>query len=764
MHSRHIIIPFGSSELYVVPAMHFNHVFAMEVYNICSDPETRPDAIAVELGPKAAVSVWNWLNELGYENFPVMLGLLKRNRMIRASYRQKALQLQKETGRDLSELSPDLLHRELGYSAYSILCLSPTDSIIEAIRCGVELNIPVWGVDLDDMADGIYKPVCVQSKDAEINMDVFVENNAVYAERQRDDEIDQRREIVMAARIKTLIAQHKRILFTCGMAHWLKIRDLLYDTSIKPALPMNCLNVANEEFQRVVVHPIIAAQCMDLFPALAIEYQRQRTLRNGLWRSVNKRICLDSGAIFYDQVKEAYKKFFSVGLNNPQYRGTGIDIEKIPLFEGYLNNLSILNNRPIPDMFMTIKTAQELINKEFAQAFTDIFMKYPWVSHDSFPDLQVLRPSMNNRGEGISATLTIDGYKENEYFFLRSSPSGGLQSVEEILFEWEKRNKPEWVELLDSSLHTWLPWDRLISIMSLKAIKKSARRNIIKKSVLFEGNLLNGIDVKSTIRAFSRDEEHYYVHDYTKGNADHINFIDMFPVVWLLQPDKIKGNDWIILQVPLSYLENHVRDKILIWNIIKERGAHMIAIISYGNHTYINNSASEDKSIKCDREAGMIVFQPICWTNKQFAYWAELTNYQRCPFYNERLHAFNALKNLYKENYQIRIEEYDWTTAMILMALPFAKEVLPVVAPDEYEIDQVVYRRAREFGVQVSLVSLSHFSRSEIERVSMCHLVPVIRLEPQCVYSKEIEEIIGEKQIDNLHLVPKELLDFGNID
>src|SRR5207245_8217454 len=87
------------------------------------------------------------------EPLPCMLSLTKTNRCIRGSLRQRAAQIQRATRKDLHQLPPELLKEWLGYSAVTVLYLSPTDSIIEALRCGLELGVPVYGVDLEESAE-----------------------------------------------------------------------------------------------------------------------------------------------------------------------------------------------------------------------------------------------------------------------------------------------------------------------------------------------------------------------------------------------------------------------------------------------------------------------------------------------------------------------------------------------------------------------------------------------------------------------------------
>jgi hypothetical protein len=75
----------GSSILRVVPAVHYRLPFARAMNAICADPTTRPEAIAVELGPEAAACVADWIRELGADKgkLPAMLGLSMKNNAIR---------------------------------------------------------------------------------------------------------------------------------------------------------------------------------------------------------------------------------------------------------------------------------------------------------------------------------------------------------------------------------------------------------------------------------------------------------------------------------------------------------------------------------------------------------------------------------------------------------------------------------------------------------------------------------------------------------
>ena len=75
--------------------------------------------------------------------------------------------------------------------------------------------------------------------------------------------------------------------------------------------------------------------------------------------------------------------------------------------------------------------------------------------------------------------------------------------------------------------------------MSLRAIDLATQKLPRPKIEVFGGSLLEGIEVKATLRAFSRGREEIYVKETgpSQWDAEEHQF-DGFPVVWLLNPQK----------------------------------------------------------------------------------------------------------------------------------------------------------------------------------------------------------------------------------
>jgi hypothetical protein len=767
-----IEINYKNSHLYAIPSVHFHHVFADRVNKLCSHQKKRPDAIAIELGPQAAMAVRNWLKELGVmpgnrKELPVMLGLTQKNRMIRASLKEKALRLQQDTGKDLSELSSDLLYEELGFASNSLICIAPTDSIIEAIRCSLELDVPLYGVDLEETANCDYEKTAIEDPiGASRNLMDFIDRNASYAARRRDTEVDTRREIAMVARLKAILDKHKRVVFACGMAHWPSIRDMFGDLSIRPSSEsIEPPEHTNGMFRRVVLHPVKAMQYMDLFPTVVKEYEKHRKPPCHFDNRRINRTHLDPKKIFAGLLKETYADYFANHDSRGSYRQN--DLESVGAFEGYLKNLCLMNLREVPDFFTTLSAAQEMMSRDFVKTLTRKCMDFPWTSPDEHPGCPLLAPDPDNDGTAEYAMLEDENMTEDErHFYIRTIPGqDGEKTRAHIPYEWkDEKIKVHKVWKHDFILHTWIPWEYLITSQSLRAIDHVKRKGQVRRVQLFEGSLMDGIDIKATLRSHSRGKETVYVRTTVKEPFEHISeTIGCFPVVWLLNVNAREGREWIALYESCDWMKKHVRDRSMLAQVRKSRGGKMIAIIGYGNRNEPTKASGENPSIRSDRYDGIIMYQPICWSRKQFARWAESTGYRRNPFcpHGVLSNREGDLTCLFDKEHGVKIGEYHWTTAMILMALPYAKEIMAVIAPDEYTFDPLIRNRAQRYGVEVCRVSLSSFSQQEIEKLSINHMAPAIFQEPRSFFHESTEAAIGEKQTENEELVQRSCLDFG---
>jgi hypothetical protein len=752
-----IILHYHKSELFVVPSVHYHHIFAKAVHKICDDKETQPEAIAVELGPKTTKSAEKALTELGVspknnKKLPIMIGLTRPNQMIHVAFKQKAVSLQKKTGKDLSEIDPDILKSELGYSGYDVLCFSPTDSIIEAMRCAIEKEFPLYGIDLDDMAVGFHKSIQIEDPTVRLaDLNKYITRNAPCAAKQRDREIDARREIVMAARLKTLLGMYQKVLFICGLGHWVKIKKLMENPKIQPAFFPES-HEENPDVKKAVIHPLVAVKCMGLMPLMGEAYERARNWDHKNSRTGKHAFKLDPYLILNQALKKTYKKHFRIkgpaGLNSKKSN----DFFSIAGFEEYLKNLTLINLRKIPDIFLIIQSARGFMSREFVNTAAKELMDIDWATPDKFPDYSLVMPSQ---------------YSKSKSFIYRIIPDGSLLSDEvKIPYEWKTKEGKYVLESHQSYVHTWIPWENLISGLSLDAINKAIHNNReIKTEVYQGGSLMEGIDVKATLRSFSEGKEKIYIKNSIRKKQQTASLNrDGFPVAWILNPKNESKGNWAVLFEPFSTMEKYISDHSRFNYIKKEEGHKMVSFIGYGDTHKRDHVTALDPRIRLDLYRGLLLFHPICWTRQQFAQWFEVEGYKRSPICRANgLHSLfgSDLKDKYYQRHDIRINEYNWSTALILMAIPFADRTVTVVAPDDYTFEPVVLKKAKKFGVDLWRCSLNEFSKDRKKRMSINYMLPILRLDPKCVYPKNYEKAIGEKLSDYEELVPLQWKNFS---
>jgi len=564
-----LTLTYHGHTLMAVPAIHGRGVFAEMVNRACANPSTRPDAIAVELEPPTVAAVVDWFRELGMgldrQRLPCMLGLTSPNRWLHPRYRKASIRLQAETGQTLDELPQELLLQELGYAPISLLCLSPTDSIIEAIRCALELDIPVHGID-SEHARCPDRPVCRHMRDpvtARAGLDEYIRRHRRNIEASRDDYTDQRREIVMAARLKGLLNRHERVLFTCGMGHWISILNYLGQPELTPTDHYDAGNTGG--YQRVLVHPLQAIQQMDLFPAIAADYETQRQPAN---RDVIPPSDIDYQARFRERLTTAIQRY-TVGDRDSSTRETIAHSHVLTHFTGFLGNLALISQQQTPDLGALIMAARALAPEPFVSILTETFMEFEWASPAAYPDLPLIGPDVRN-GKGNTGPSTYcvlktpqptrgrgrPDYQTSMAFPVTPHQDAEAQPVEMLVWSWtdEPRSLTE-VPMDHGPTFIWPPYENLFYSCLYSAINLADSLEAETQTEPFLDSLGEGIDLKASLRARLKGDQQLYVRCKSKrSKAERTNpssrpiynpKLELQPSVMILSkpPDSGKG-DW----------------------------------------------------------------------------------------------------------------------------------------------------------------------------------------------------------------------------
>src|SRR3990170_4258230 len=356
----------GSSTLVAVPAVHFHANFALEVNRACCDPARRPNAVAVELGPLMAAAAHRWLGELGIgpdrrKRLPCMLGLTKRNRYLRSSARERAMELQRETG-----------------------------------------------VDLEETASPIY-PQRVLPDPTGAGRDLSGDLHRFAASAPVDTEVDPRRELAMAARLKGLLQRHGRVLFTGGMAHWNRIEALLAAEGLRPSVK-GLDTVAPMEpggFRRAVIDPALAVAHMDVFPAVASAFERRR--RHPLLDPHGHHRPIPREAMLQTLFRRAYRRHFRDATDREAHARKRSDLSGIAAFEQLLRGQTLLNQRSQPTLAMVDTCARATLSEDFCAVLRRTLSEFPWVDPKTLSDCGYLRPPLVGEGATDSVLGSTQG-------------------------------------------------------------------------------------------------------------------------------------------------------------------------------------------------------------------------------------------------------------------------------------------------------------------------------------------------------------------
>lgn len=776
-----LTLTYEGHTLLSVPSIHYRVVFAEMVNRCCADAASRPTAIAVELPPHCTAAAAAWIRELmsptGTSKLPCMLGLIQKNRKIHPRFREAALRLQERTGKQLHELSPDILYRELGHSAVELLCLSPTDSIIEAIRCACELQLPLFGIDMDETPP-LSKGSSVDLRDpqsARQGLQQYVDLYACLGETARDQHSFTRREVVMSARLKTLLLRYERVLFVCGLGHCSRIFRMINDHTIQPARDVPLQGIG--ECSRVLVHPDLAIKQMDIFPGVSEAYATQRQPASRDDASLEP---VNFTALFQSCLDDACSRRASEQEAQAREAAAPEGYHGIYGFSQFLARVGLLSQQITPDLATTLGAAQSMLPQEFVKTMVNAFMKCSWVSPSDYPDLPIVGfesmhagPSGRKSERCALIVPTADGqgapyYEKSESFHLTSKKGQEGQGLPPFLWQWQ--DEPNISTRDDGkfgSIYIWPPCDYLYYATSYAAVNLVEAGRVERASEAFTGSLFDGIDLKASLRASIQGEAKLYVRRPSQKRVHKMRgepkpavfspALELQPTVFIFsgQAD-ISPEDW-------NYLIAGTEE---IYNDLSSRGKKMFDQIETGHNVFLEsiNVATELPILphmspwvsNGHMLHGSLRFGNPCVNYFQASSWLEKGHFKSSPSLPQRDDIF-GLVSLYADRHNLEIDLGQWGNALILFALPYAintRKVI-VVAPENFQINAVVRREAKRRQVEIISLPISIFPK---ERISQIRCQYSVRATPGGKeYPPELEHILGQSLHTHRNLLPREI-------
>jgi len=740
----------GIGRLTAIPAVHSVARFAASVNTVFKRCDTPPSAVAVELGQGAVDEIVKWMQDLGVGpdsvvKLPAMLGIVRRNRMIHPRFRTLVFELQRHYGLPLEALPPRVLRESIDYAGAALVCLSATDSIIEALRCSVEWGVPAFGIDLEEYASPSYEPILIEDPRSVLpSLSSYIRRNAPLASRSYDRYIDERRESVMIGRLKRLATDFGSVLCTGGLAHWERIESGIQDSTIAPvrALP----KAVTGNYRRVHVDPLLAVQHMDIFPEVTTRFEQARFIPD---RSIEP-------DRLYEGLKRGALTVAAEIAKPPERAQLG------PFFQ-FLDNLCLVRQRPLPSVFDCMAAATAMVSKGYTTRLGKALMSrnIDWIDAGDEHGLPLLKASPpESEGRGLSGTgelVQVRGQgADGETFYIDGNGIGGcgeldtrpVSRIDQLRekFESIRRN----MRSLFGHSWAWHPRENLLYGTGYQAAEKvfaKTRRMLVEP---FVGSLHEGLDIKATLRSFVRGDNRPQVRRKRNSNYSYRDALQEPTVFLFSMKPKDQSASWD-LALAAADLSPYVDDLSKYRHVLKERGNRFIANIS------LSEPGEAEPRLKpwggyVKRLIGTTTFGNPANNMLQAARWVEGADYCGFPILNAT--SFSALAAHYSKTFGIHLDKTDWTSTLVLVAIPYAKKRVVVIAPESYRPPAAVTREARSRRIDLELVPLTQFPKERVAQIQRQYYFQALGGSGDKV-PPELEAIMGETIDAHTDLLPE---------
>ena len=330
-----------------------------------------------------------------------------------------------------------------------------------------------------------------------------------------------------------------------------------------------------------------------------------------------------------------------------------------------------------------------------------------------------------------------------------------------ITWKWKDAPPPQVPPFPDYGIETWVPTEDLVNAFLFRAARIAREQGADAKIEAFEGSLLDGIDMKATLRSAARGEDQIFVRMARRQRIQTSDGeLDGFPVLWIFRLMEGLAQDW-------NWKFSADRLDMLSAGDLSEEwttaglaieGSMITSIAAVTNSHEDEKLSTPDYSVTTETIIGKLSYWPQCCETRT-AEWALETGLTRNPVCADV--TFDSLSEFYRERYDFDVGEVSWPVTLIRMAIPLAKRAITVVAPDGYRLPPVVYREAAMRSVEIRTVPLSYFPAKMLQRLSHLVWLPILRREYDessqidfPVYPEHVQRHFNEPIDKYRHLIP----------
>lgn len=399
----------------------------------------------------------------------------------------------------------------------STIPIVPGDSIIEAARLSDEYGCDLHCVDIDLKSIQIKAAIMpdtyyVHKLNLQSYVEKFVENlPPVSLESQ-----DYIRELFMAFNVRLLAKSFKRVLFVYGIYHHPHLMHLLGGSQ---QIEKPKLNPAERDYVKLIHYP--GGEFLGMIPYFQYLYEIQRKGRNSYHigldlppTDTNYNIEESYNDAFLDLAYEKaqiLKSLSSVEDSFDSYAGLqelitksrtlykrewqdNAPMGKLSLALKFARNYALVDNQLVPSAYQLIIAGKSVINDDYAWELFRLLGFYPFI--ENFDQIEEWDFDEENH------TIMVNG-KIKKYIPYYPRPKMSRKSIP--ITPRQKENHPgEWRKVwsFGLSLVSYPPEDIIIENY-FQYLRHKMKKHLEEKSqrtVEFKSSLLDGLDIKETIR------------------------------------------------------------------------------------------------------------------------------------------------------------------------------------------------------------------------------------------------------------------------
>ena len=379
-------------------------------------------------------------------------------------------------------------------NAVSYVPIDPCQPVIAALRIAMQEQIPRAFIDLET---AVFEPRSAGLPDPYALKTVPLEQFAAAVlpaigrppAGQATDRV-----VTMAARLRELEERYKSILLVVSILDWPWIKDA-YFSNVVPTRDDDAV----EPTVIQAVDPKTLLFVLGELPFLTGLYERARGQLD------------DDENLSIDGVKELLlvaRERYRSELKN---RGRRLTPQLFSQYLKYVRNLSLIERRMTPDLYTLATAAQQFAGDQFAIALAETARDYPFLAEMPFPRISA---SINRArladGSIVDMKCRLPGPATSwRSLCLHAKPDRRTQ------FEWQMRWNPY-------SHCSWPPED--VAIEKFRTHVKEKARAImgldLARSEKFRTSLMDGLDIRETLRHWHTGELYVKVNPPTRGSLD----------------------------------------------------------------------------------------------------------------------------------------------------------------------------------------------------------------------------------------------------